>query len=144
MLRYRIGILVRIRHTGVEGKTLVAVGLLVLLGVLSACGAASDPLVRGKQSYDKLGCNACHAIAGQGGTTGPDQTHLAANAAQRIKDPSYKGNASDAAGYIRESIIQPGAYIVPGFPDNIMPTTFGHQLSAQELDDLVAFLLTLK
>lgn len=122
----------------------MTVGLLILLSILAGCGASSDPLVRGKALYDKLGCNACHAIAGQGGTTGPDQTHLVANAAQRIKDPNYKGKATDAASYIRESITQPGAFVVPGFPDNLMPTTFGQQLSAQELDDLVAYLLTLQ
>ena len=112
--------------------------MLFLSSVLVACGGASDPVAHGKQIYDKLGCNACHAIGGQGGTTGPDQTTLATTAVQRIKDPGYKGNARDAAGYIRESIIQPGAYVVPGFPDNLMPTTFGQQLSAQDLDDLVA------
>jgi nitric oxide reductase subunit C len=118
--------------------------LMVVLSVLVACGGSSDPVVRGKQIYDRLGCNACHSINGQGGTTGPEHTHVAASAAQRIKDPAYKGAATDAAGYIRESILQPGAYVVPGFPGNLMPTSFGQQLSAQDLDDLVAYLMTLQ
>jgi nitric oxide reductase subunit C len=125
-------------------RTFLIPVLFLMVSVLVACGGSSDPVVRGRQIYDKQGCNACHSIGGQGGTTGPDQTRLAVNAEGRIKDPGYKGNARDAAGYIRESILQPGAYVVPGFPDNLMPTTFGQQLSAQDLDDLLSYLLTLK
>ena len=117
---------------------------VVILGILTACGGSSDPISRGKQVYAKSGCNACHAINGEGGQVAPDQTHLATNAEQRIKDPNYHGKAKDAAGYIRESIVEPSAYVVPGFPDDLMPKFFGQQLSAQELDDLLAYLLTLK
>ncbi len=120
--------------------------LVVMLGALVACGnsSSSDPVVRGRQVYDKEGCSSCHSINGQGGTTGPEHTHIATEAAERIKDPNYKGQATDAAGYIRESIVTPSAYVVPNYPDHVMPATFGQQLSPQELDDLVTYLMTLK
>ncbi len=119
---------------------------MVVLGTLAACGGSGDgdPASRGKQIYVKLGCNACHAINGEGGQIGPDQTHVATTALERIKDPNYRGKAADAAAYIRESIVVPSAYVVPGYQDGVMPKAFAQQLSAQDLDDLVTYLLTLK
>ncbi|HEY63384.1 MAG TPA: cytochrome C, partial [Caldilineae bacterium] len=45
-----------------------------------------------------------------------------------------------AEDYIRESILSPKAFVVEGFQP-LMPQNYGEQLSQQELDDLVAFLL---
>jgi len=52
----------------------------------------------------------------------------------------------DAAGYLRESILAPNAFIAPNCPTdtcfkNIMPQDFGTKLSEQQIADLVAFLL---
>ena len=48
-----------------------------------------------------------------------------------------------AEEYIRQSILDPLAFVVDGFAP-VMPVDFGETLSPQEIDDLVAFLLTLK
>jgi mono/diheme cytochrome c family protein len=45
--------------------------------------------------------------------------------------------------YIRTSIMEPNAYIVPGFPKDVMPK-FSLLLKPEEIDELVAYLLTLK
>jgi hypothetical protein len=45
--------------------------------------------------------------------------------------------------YIRTSILHPSAYVVLGFPDNLMPQTYGEVFSETELNDLIAYLLTL-
>jgi hypothetical protein len=49
---------------------------------------------------------------------------------------------TSAEDYIRQSILDPSAFVVPGFQDNIMPTTFGQQLSQTDIDNLIAYLLT--
>jgi hypothetical protein len=46
------------------------------------------------------------------------------------------------AAFIKQSITDPNAYIAKGFPKDVMPKTFGSQLSAQQLNDLVAFILS--
>jgi hypothetical protein len=50
---------------------------------------------------------------------------------------------AEVIDYIRTSILHPSEYIVPGFPDNLMPQTYGEVFSETELNDLIAYLLTL-
>ena len=80
----------------------------------------------GKTVFADAGCGWCHAFeaAGTDATTGPNL------------DESLEGKDAD---YIRESIVDPSAEVVQGFPD-IMPKDYGSQLSSKELADLVAFL----
>ena len=69
--------------------------------------------------------------------------HEKTNAPNRIKDPNYKGKATNTKEYVRESILNPGAYVVfnevegEAFPDGLMPTTFGEMLSVKALDKIV-------
>ena len=80
----------------------------------------------GKELFAAQGCGGCHAFeaAGSNGTTGPDL------------DESLQG---DDAEYIRESIVDPSADLVEGFPD-IMPKDYDDKLTDEQLADLVAFL----
>jgi hypothetical protein len=48
-----------------------------------------------------------------------------------------------AEEYIRQSILDPGAFVVPGYQDS-MPRDLGRDLSPTDLDALVAYLLSLK
>ena len=80
---------------------------------------------------------------------GPSLADIAATAARRIADPSYHGTAKDAAGYIRESIMNPNAFVVEGPTyssggHSLMPTGFDTALTPRQIDDLVAYLMTLK
>ena len=81
----------------------------------------------GKQVFDAQGCGSCHAFepAGSTGTVGP-------NLSEALKD-------KDAA-FIQQSIVDPNAEVADGFQPNIMPQTYGSQLSDKQLADLVAFL----
>lgn len=64
------------------------------------------------------------------GVTGP----------QRLADPEYKGQAKTVREYIVESITNPGAYIVPGYPTHAMPRWYGQKLSASALDQIAGYL----
>jgi mono/diheme cytochrome c family protein len=88
----------------------------------------------GKALFAAQGCSSCHTFtpAGATGKVGPNLDHLAADAA--------KANRGSVQQYATESIKNPGAYVVPGFPNGVMPTTFGSSLSAKQIADLVAFL----
>ncbi len=95
-------------------------------------------------------CKACHSLKPGETLVGPSLAGMATIAAQRIQAPDYKGQAKTPEEYIRESIQQPNAYIVnpeqfaaaPGVSK--MPANLGNQMSAQDLADLIAFLMTLK
>jgi hypothetical protein len=95
-----------------------------------------------------LGCPLCHTIPGVEGAVGElgPVLHEKTNALSRIKDPKYKGGAKNVKEYVRESILNPGAYVVfneaegEPFPDGLMPTTFAQMLSVEALDKLVDFI----
>lgn len=95
-------------------------------------------------------CKACHSLKPGEVLVGPSMAGIATWAAERIKAPDYKGQAKTPEEYIRESIQQPNAYIVE--PDKYaaspgvskMPANLGNLMSAQDLADLIAFLMTLR
>lgn len=100
------------------------------------------------QMINTLGCPLCHTIPGIEGAVGElgPKLHEKVNAPNRIKDPKYKGSARNAREYVKESILDPGAYVVfneeagEPFPDGLMPTTFGQMLSVHAMDKLVDFI----
>jgi cytochrome c551/c552 len=87
----------------------------------------------GKVLFDSQGCSACHTFKPAGSTAmvGPDLDDLAANA--------QKANRGSVEQYTKESIVDPGAYVVPGYTDGVMPTNFA-SLGETKVADLVAFL----
>lgn len=98
-----------------------------------APGPKGNPAA-GKAVFVANACGSCHTFkpAGSNGTLGPKLDNLAADA--------QKANRGPLTRYVEESIVKPNAYIVPKFPANVMPKTFGKTLSKQQLADLVAFL----
>ena len=111
----------------------------------------SNPMALGQALFKSVtpACNACHSIAPGVNLAGPTLAGVATRAQQYVGSPDYKGKAKDAAGYIRESITEPSAHLVPGAMysaggTSFMPNTYGSALKAEELDELVAYLATLK
>ena len=111
---------------------------------------AGGNAARGAKLYETLPCASCHDISRPwpGGAICPNLGNIATEAARIVRRPDYHGRAKDAAGYIRESIVDPNAYIVPGPAyrhadgQSVMPKTFGQTLTPAQLEDLVAFLFT--
>lgn len=92
--------------------------------------------------FARAGCPVCHTIPGiQGaeGHLGPALV-LGSTGPQRLADPKYKGAAKTVREYVIESILSPGAYVVPGYPDWTMPRWYGQKLSAKALDNIAAYL----
>jgi len=67
----------------------------------------------------KGNCTTCHHI-GALGARAPDLAGMGGRAAARVAEPGYTGEATDAEGYIRESLSAPCAYVVEGY-ECIMP-----------------------
>jgi len=87
----------------------------------------------GESVFTAQGCSSCHTLtaAGAKGTVGPDLDKLS-QLAQKAGTPLDE--------FVRESIVNPDAYIEPGYPRGVMPPTFASLPKAQ-LDALVAYLV---
>ena len=95
---------------------------------------SGPPGQAGKSVFVNNGCNSCHTLKAAGATAkiGPDLDKLPAEA---------RGAGKPLAAFVRESIVNPSAYVAPGFPDNVMPKTFSTLPKAQ-LDALVQYLIS--
>jgi nitric oxide reductase subunit C len=112
---------------------------------------AERPVDRGKALFNgAAACAGCHAVAPGVRLVGPSLAGIAATAADRVKDPAYHGNARSAEDFLRESILDPNRFITPGgnfaTPDgrSFMPDRFSKTLEPGQVDDLVAYLTTLR
>lgn len=81
-------------------------------------------------------CAPCHTVSGGSVIVGPSLATIATVAETRVE-------GQDARTYLYTAILQPGDHLVEGY-DNLMPSTFGKTLTGEELDAVVAYLLTLK
>ena len=113
--------------------------------------ASDDPVAVGQALFGQAppGCFACHSTSPGVNLVGPSMAGISATAAERVKSPDYKGKATDAAGYIRESILDPNAYVVAGATfssggQSMMPPGLAESLQPGQVDALVAYLMTLK
>lgn len=121
-------------------RTLAILLLVVLALSLAACGGAAAPTsaptsgaagdpVAGKQIFESgtsPACTSCHSTV----------------AGQVIVGPSLSGISAKGEAFIRQCITNPNSVNIPGFT-HLMPTNFPQQLNAQQLDNLIAYLMTL-
>jgi cytochrome c peroxidase len=137
-------------------KLSLSLSLAACATVLAACGGgstASSPTAtvaaggnaeNGKALYTQStlgpnsapGCSTCHSLDGST-LVGPTHQGIGTAAASRV--PSLS-----AAAFLEESIRNPNAHVTEGFVEGVMYQNYGTELTDQEIDDLVAYLLTLK
>lgn len=81
----------------------------------------------GREIFIDVGCGNCHTLADADteGTIGP------------VLDDTLAGVPAD---YIRESIVDPSAVVVEGFPDGTMPPNYEDVFNEVQLDTLVSYL----
>ena len=92
-----------------------------------AAGASTDPMAIIRTN----GCLGCHAIKGEGATVGPAFDHIG-------KDLKPEE--------IGQKIVDPNSITAKGFEQfkGMMPTTFGQQLTAAQLEAVVKLLASHK
>jgi cytochrome c oxidase subunit 2 len=105
-------------------------------------GAAPEegesPVAAGREIFISTGCDACHTLDDADATAavGPDLNQLADVA----EDREPRTNAEE---YVRTSIVDPPAFVVEGYGGDTMPGNFADQLTPEEIDTLVQYLLGL-
>jgi cytochrome c551/c552 len=88
----------------------------------------------GSVIFTQNGCSACHtfrAVPSAVGKVGPDLDN--------VKDTAAKAG-QDLLAYIKTSIVDPNAYITPGYQPGVMPGTFGTTMTATQINALTAFI----
>ena len=92
----------------------------------------ATPEERGEQLFVSIGCNACHSLDPDVTIVGPSMAGIADRAAGRT--------ALSADDYLRESINDPGAFIVPDFTNAMVVP----KIPADQVEDLIAYIKTLE
>lgn len=102
----------------------------------SSSGGGGDAAA-GKALFASNGCATCHTFqpAGSTGTLGPNLDTAPTSDAKADKNMAL-------AAFVKESIVNPDAYIAKGFNKGLMPKTFGSSIKGADLNDLVAFILS--
>ena len=132
--------------------------LIVFSLALSACGggdedeAAGANAANGQAMFEEtmigstgaIGCVTCHSVDEGVQLVGPSLAGIATTAESMVNDSAYTGEAKTAHEYLVEAIVKPDMYINDGFVEGSMYQLYGDQLSSEQIDDLVAYLETLK
>jgi hypothetical protein len=101
---------------------------------------APEQIAAGESLYRNGGagapaCITCHLLDERSGL-GPSLRGLRDIAGRRVPGLS-------AIDYVRQSIVEPDAYIAPGYHSGYMYQRYGESLSAEQIDALLAFVLSL-
>ncbi|PDV99644.1 c-type cytochrome [Candidatus Viridilinea mediisalina] len=113
----------------------------LLLIALSACGASAassgDPVASGQRIFN-IWCLGCHSLDPAGPTAlGPPLAGIATRAANNP-------DGLTASEWLLRETIDPDFSVTPGYTAGMMPNDYDRVFSPEQLDALVAFMLTLE
>ena len=150
--------------------TLIA-GLFLGMLILAACAAATPqptaapPTLTSTQApvglydaqlaaqaFQKGGCIACHVIPGipnAVGKIGPDLSAIGDVVEARLASDDYTGKADSVDAYLRESLLEPDAFLSPDCPSGqcapgLMPRAAAEALSGVELNAVIQYMAALQ
>lgn len=121
--------------------------VFTILIALTACGGGdgenTDDAAAGEELFSQTvigsqaGCKTCHSLDEGVVIVGPSLAGIGTIAGSRVAGMS-------AEEYLKESILKPDAYLVEGFPAGTMPQVWEDELTSEQVDQLVAYMLTLE
>ena len=82
-------------------------------------------------------CSRCHSTNKDVVVVGPSLAGIALRGDTRIE-------GMDSEMYIRNSIMNPNGFTVEGYPEGTMPISLKEELAGEDLEAVIAYLLTLK
>lgn len=127
-------------------RLLFSILLLGIMAAMTGCAgraesASVEPATRTPQEIEgeslfSIHCGSCHSKIPESVIVGPSLAGIASRAGSRVP-------GLDARQYVEDSIMSPGDYVVEGYKD-LMPVALGETLTKEEVDALIAFLMTLE
>lgn len=114
---------------------------LLLLFFIAGCSSEKEAIKLGEVLFNKkhlgknkvIGCVVCHSIKPDQVIVGPSLAGLSVRAPHLVAGES-------AEQYIKNSIVNPDAFIVGGYLPAIMFPHYAKELSPEEIEALVSYL----
>ncbi len=126
-------------HTQMESDVIVTSQAEFDSWLAGQSNLAADPVARGQKVSTTFGCLGCHSVDGS-----------------RLVGPTWKGLFGSEVplldgsrvladeAYLLESIVNPEAKIHQDYPAGVMSATYKDQLTAEQINDVIEFIRSLK
>ncbi|MFN2168269.1 MAG: cytochrome c oxidase subunit II [Anaerolineae bacterium] len=99
----------------------------------------SEAAQRGQELTVSTGCTACHNVTGEAGGIGPTWKGVFGHETELADGSTVTADEA----YIKNSILNPNAQVVAGYPSNVMPQTYADQLTDEQINDIVEYIKSL-